>query len=185
LQALGRLPSVPLTLDRAVRDAVVELDAWDEPNFAAIETTLVRQFPEQAAFVFEALAPTSGPAALLGVERLLDRLDALEQGTQRPPPSRDADQAAIQLLAKRGYTTEERTRLRDLVLLAKRVPTPPPGIEQTREQTLIELYRWLTEWATHARNAIDSRATLIRLGLAQRRKAAASEDPTPEPKPAA
>ena len=182
LQSLGSLPGLPAVLDAAVRNAIVELDGWDGPNFEAIENSLLRNFPEQAQFVFEGLSASEGAEAVLGVEKLLARLDALENGTGRDPAKREADRAAIELLATRGYSKVERERLRALVQVAKSVPPPPIVDRSTREVTQLELYRWFLEWSAHARNSDLGRSALIGLGLAERRKKAddgAPDDPSP------
>ena len=157
------------TLDRPVRDAVVELDNWDEPNFACIKATLTRLHPEQAKFVFNDLEPKQGREAVLSVSTLLDRLDALESSPDRQG-TRAADLAALETLATRGYTKAERDRLRALVNLAQRVVLTPPPSTDEREQILRDLHAWLTDWATAARTVITRRDYLIRLGLAKRRK---------------
>jgi len=182
LKALGTLPGLPAALDGEVRSAVVELDGWDGPNFEAIESTLLRQFPAQAAFVFEGLTAAEGAQAVLGVEKLLSRLDALETGQGRAN-TREDDQRALAVLADRGYPKAERERLQTLVNVAKTIKPAPPVNDETTRTLQLELYRWLSEWSAHARNAPLGRSTLIALGLAERRKKA--EEPAPPPVPAA
>ena len=169
LQALGEFGLGLPQIDAQVRDAVVELDAWDEPNFEAIRNALLRDHVEQATFLFDNLEATQGAEAVLGVERLLDRLDLLESGDGREA-TRDKDLAAIALLAKRGYTRQERHRLRRLVTLTRSVAPAPKLTDQARQQLLVELYRWLADWSSQARQCITARSTLIRLGLAKRRR---------------
>jgi len=184
LQLLGSLPGAPAVLDAAVRQAIAELDGWDSPHFEAIENSLLRSFPDQAQFVFEGLTASEGAEAVLGVEKLLSRLDALETGTGRQPTTRDADRAAIDLLVSRGYSKAERDRLRTLVTVAKTVPAVPAAARTTRDKAQLELYRWFLEWGAHARNAGLGRAALIGLGLAERRRKAeeeATDDPQPSP----
>jgi len=184
LQFLGTLPGAAAGLDGAVRGAIVELDGWDGPHFEAIESTLLRSFPEQAEFVFDGLSAAEGPDAVLGVDTLLTRLDALESGVGRSASTRDSDRAALDLLAARGYSKAERERLRALVSVAKRV-APVVDDRSKRDAVQLELYRWLVEWSAHARNADLGRSTLIGLGLAERRKKAdeAPADPlTTEPR---
>lgn len=181
LQLLGTLPGAPAALDEPVRRAIVELDGWDGPHFNAIENTLLRRFPQQAQFVFEGLTAAEGAEAVLGVETLLTRLDALESGTGRDAAVRDADRAAIDVLAARGYPKAERERLRALVRVAKSL-SPVPALDQaTRDKTQLELYRWFSEWSAHARNGELGRAALIGLGLAQRRKKADAKPEDSEP----
>jgi len=179
LQLLGTLPEMVGAVDHQVRNAVVELDGWDGPNFEAIESTLLRSFPAQAEFVFDGLSAADGPEAVLAVDTLLTRLDALESGAGRAATTRDADRAALDLLAARGYPKAERERLRDLVNLAKTLKPTAMVDSAARRTAQLELYRWHSEWSAHARNADLGRATLITLGLAERRKAT---EPEPAPK---
>ena len=60
------------------------------------------------------LSPSNGAAAILGVETLLDRLDALASSKNA------ADRAAIATLDARGLDDAERKRLRALVKVAGR-----------------------------------------------------------------
>jgi hypothetical protein len=174
-ERLGKLaavhpPAGASILDKGVRDAVVELDAWDEPNFAIIKASLERQHPEQAAFVFEGLEAKQGREAVLSVATLLDRIDALQNGPERKA-TRKADHAAIATLNARGYGEDERARLRALVDSARKVTpaNPPPATGAAREKIVLELYGWLNEWSTVAKSLVKRRDHLIRLGLAKRR----------------
>jgi hypothetical protein len=172
LTKLGQIPVVGESLaDSQVKNAVIELDAWDEPNMACMQATLDRLHPQQGAFVFENLAPSQGKAAVVGVETLLDRLDRLENGTGRDKSVHKADLAAIATLAKRGYDKRERARLRELVGVAKTVVEAVPLSSDERTDTLLELYGWLNDWATQTRAAVSKRSHLITLGLAKRKQA--------------
>jgi hypothetical protein len=158
-----------------VRDAIAELDGWDESGLRIVRATLERRFPDQAEFVLKGLKPATGAAAVLSVERLLERLDALESAPERKD-SRKQDLAALEVLGKRGIDEAKRKRLRELVATAKSV-TPivqvDPKIaeqeEATRLEALSNLYAWYREWAEVARATIKRRDHLIRLGLASRR----------------
>jgi hypothetical protein len=159
----------PAQLDVAVQDAVVEVDAWDETGFRLVEATLWHRFPEQARFVLSGLAPSEGPSAVAGVKHLLDRLDALESAPDRQS-TRKEDRAALDALAKRGITREERARLRRLVDCAgpaseRRSPEsgPHPTDHETR---LLALRTWYEEWASVARAAVKREDHLVRMGLA-------------------
>jgi hypothetical protein len=170
LQLLFTLPGPPPALDATVRNAILELDDWDGPNFEAIENTLLWSYPEQARFLFDGLTASDGAESVLGVELLLARLNALESGVGRNPATREADCAALALLEKRGYSKSERERLRALVSVVKSVP-PTPAVDRTlRDAAQLDLYRWLSEWSAHARNAQLGRSALITLGVAERRK---------------
>lgn len=153
--------------------AIKELDAWDEDGFRRIRSALDRLHPAQAAFVFrDGLAASVGPAAVLGVHTLLDRLDELESGKDRDA-TRKEDQAALATLAKRGITKDERSRLRGLVDTAENVGAPaalPAAPEpEERRKTLLALYTWYKDWSNTAHSVLRKRAHLITLGLAKRK----------------
>jgi phosphatidylinositol phospholipase C delta len=61
----------------------VEIDAWDEPNYAVIRAVLENHHPEVVDFLFDNLTPKQGPEAVVGVSTFLDRLDALESSPER------------------------------------------------------------------------------------------------------
>jgi hypothetical protein len=87
------LPTPPPTPSLS---AIKELDAWDEDGFRRIRSALDRLHPEQAAFVFrDGLAASVGPAAVLGVHTLLDRLDELESGKDRKATRKECARRAI------------------------------------------------------------------------------------------
>jgi hypothetical protein len=158
-----------------VRDAIAELDAWDESGFRIVRATLERRFPDQAEFVLKGLKPATGAAAVLSVERLLERLDALENAEGRKD-SRKEDHAALDVLGKRGIDEAKRKRLGELVTTAKSVApivqVDPAIVEEedaARLAALGNLYAWYREWTEVARATIKRRDHLIRLGLASRR----------------
>jgi hypothetical protein len=169
---------------RAQRAASVELDEWDEPNFARYQAALVRHFPDAAQYVFGDLTASTGPSALKGVATFLARVQALDTGSD---PSRGAnkkeDKKAVALLAKRGLNDTERKRLQGLVNIAlgpteaAEIPTEPvQNIE--RRQALLKLKLWYNEWSSVAHATIKKRANLIRLGLATRHVAVSEQAPT-------
>lgn len=165
-----------------VRDAIAELDAWDEPGFRIVRATLERRFPEQAEFVMKGLKPATGAAAVLSVERLLDRLDALESSPDRKD-SRKEDRAALDVLGRRGIDDTKRKQLRQLVMTAKSVaplarvdPAIAMQEDAARLEALGNLYAWYREWAEVARATIKRRDHLIRLGLASRRSPSEAKD---------
>ena len=161
--------------DLVVRDAINALDTWDEDGFRLIRAALTRRHPTQAAFVLNGLSAQQGAGAVLGVSRLLDRLDALERGPDRKA-TRKADHAALASLATRGIDDQERARLRGLVKAAQSASkvSPPDTTEadETAEKELAQLTAlrsWFVEWSETARVAVKRRDYLIRLGLASRR----------------
>ncbi|MFO0660714.1 MAG: hypothetical protein U0165_12910 [Polyangiaceae bacterium] len=160
---------------KAQRAATAELDAWDEPNFQRAKAILDRHHPDASAYVFHDLSASQGPAAVKGVATFLARLNALETGSDAARSASKADdKKAVQLLAKRGITKEERARLQELVHVALGPTTPlelpdTSTAETTRREKLSKLKGWYDEWATSAHAVIKKRSHLIRLGLAERR----------------
>ncbi len=160
-------------------EAIRALDEWDELGFLKAHGALAYRFPEQAAFVFQDLAATEGPLAVLGVAKFLDRLDALEKGEGRAD-THDADTKALELLATRGIGTEERARLRALVVEAQAEPDTKKPSEAVQKESdhaeaLEALYGWYAEWSDLARAIVSKRASRITMGLAKRKRAAASQ----------
>ncbi len=184
LQVTGfRRPAVAAAESTAARDAAVEIDAWDEPNFRLIRAALDRRHPEQSLFVFEGLTASTGAGAVLGVATLLDRLDALEKSPERKA-TRKADQAALDTLAKRGIPTAERARLRALVTTAMTAAKAEEDASDAADdgapnEALLKLHAWYGEWSEVARAVIKRRDHLIRLGLAKRKKTAKGAAGTP------
>lgn len=163
----------------AARDAAVEIDAWDEPNFRLIRAALDRRHPEQSLFVFEGLSASTGANAVVGVATLLERLDALETGPARQSTRKD-DHAALATLSQRGITAVERARLRALVTTATAAAKPEEEAsdaagDPASTEALLKLHGWYGEWSEVARAVVKRRDHLIRLGLAKRKKAAKGE----------
>ncbi len=167
--------SLAVVDDGSVRRAIVALDDWDERGMRLAAAALRRRHPEQYEVVFDGVEPERGVAAVLGVARFLDRLDALEAGT-------DEDRAALAALATRGIDTAERARLRDLITAAESAPEiVGPSAEERADAheaqlaSLRALRAWYDEWADTARAVIKRRDHLISLGLASRRRRNAGE----------
>jgi hypothetical protein len=199
LACLAEPRNVPATPDtdeaRASREAVVELDAWDEPNFGRYAAALKRKFPSTHAYVFADLKASTGAAAVNGVATFLARVDALDKGTDASrSDSKKADAAAVALLDTRGLTKTERKRLRGLVDTALG-PTSPleemPAMErdEVRVAKLVALKEWYEDWTATTRAVIKKRVYLIRMGLASRKVRRGTEDVVvdtgdpPEPTP--
>ncbi|MGK3966866.1 hypothetical protein WMF38_22155 [Sorangium sp. So ce118] len=181
--------------DAEVGRAIAELDAWDEPHFRLIRAALQRRHPAQEKFVFDNLTAQVGPAAVVSVKTLLDRLEALEKSPARKATRKD-DHAALETLAKRGITKEERSRLRQLVDVASGAGTADEDEEAIGDAATVRavvdseehvdalraMHAWYREWAETARAVIKRRDFLVRLGLAHR-KAKAKVKPTPAAPP--
>jgi len=164
----------PDAIDAGVRSAIIELDAWDEDGFRVVRAALGRRHPDQAAFVLDGIGPSEGPAAVMGVKRLLDRLDALEKSPARKA-TRKEDHAALATLAQRGLDAKERARLAERVATAEGVAAPPED-DTDREkraeahvEALAALRAWFDEWSEIAKVAVKRRDHLILMGLAKRK----------------
>jgi hypothetical protein len=168
-----------LDADAEARQAITEIDNWDESGYRRIHAALERMHPEQDAFVFAGLEASRGPSAVLGVAKLLDRLDQLQKGTA-------AERAAIATLEKRGINSQMRTHLRSLVTVAQAAKpveqSPVPTTPDTQQQALEPLYAWYRDWSETARALIHRRDHLILMGLAKRRSHK-DDDPTDDPNP--
>lgn len=185
LAAPSAPPAVTETeASRSQREAVVELDEWDEPNFARYHAALIRHFPAQARFVFENLSAARGVDAVRGVATFKARVEALRDGSDpNRTATRKEDRKAFELLEQRGLTAKHLKHLSSLIETALG-PTPP--VEQTRaahddarRKALLELKLWVNEWSAVARASIKKRGYLIRLGLVNRRRASkAPEEPS-------
>jgi hypothetical protein len=177
--------------DRAVQDAIADVDAWDEDGLRIVNASLRTRHPAQHAFVMRGLKASTGITSVLGVATLLDRLDALESAPERAG-TREADHAALATLATRGIGKAERVRLRAKVKLAQsfagiKGASEQEAFERRVRQALVEQRRWFEEWSDVARSVIKRRDQLIRLGLASRRSPQApveepgDDGPTDEP----
>jgi hypothetical protein len=160
---------------KAQRDAVAEIDLWDEPNFARFEATLRRHYPDACDYVFRGLSASIGVTAVTGVATFFGRIDALDEGSDpHRTDKKEADKEAVELLAKRGLDQEERARMKKLVdiALGPTGPLPDAPAAPTPEQrraALTALRDWYNEWAAAARSVVKKKAYRIRLGLANRK----------------
>jgi len=184
LKASGYKRSAALpNSDPKVRAALVEIDGWDENNFRVAKAALARKHQPQCDFVFNGLQASSGVESLAGVALFLERVDALENSPERKATRRE-DKAALETLAARGITPEERTRVKGLIKLASSAPAvdPEPGLslaaaEEERIQALRELRAWYDEWSEVARAVVKRRDHLIQMGLAKRKREKKGETP--------
>lgn len=184
------LPKVTKELEQSAdtgeqRHAMAVLDEWDEPNFRAFRATLRRHHPSVAEYLFEALRASTGLRAVLGIQRFLNRVTALETGSD---PSRKhtiaEDKQAVEHLASRGLTKKERERLAKLLEVAlgkgREAPLPVDTSEsdQARATQLMELRSWYDEWSSFALAHVRKRSHLVALGLAEpkRRKSSDADD---------
>lgn len=160
------------------QEAMLELDAWDAPNFNAAQAVLSSRAPNASAFLFSQLGPGQGPAAVVAVETFLNRRDVLEKG-DAPGVSPEEAKLAVSLLAERRIVDKQKaTELRKLIDVAQSGATPietapPPRLD---EHTFQRYRAWLNEWREVARGAITRRDYLIALGLASRRVSSNGEE---------
>lgn len=174
-------PPTPIPEDEAHK-ALLELDAWDEPNYANLHVILRRHDPNVLEYLFRGgLKPAEGLAAVLGIKTLLERFKRLQDGSDPTRQDRrEQDQATLALLAELGYTAEELDRLRALVAKAltlvppseeelNRILTPDEEEEQQREHK-VQLYLWYKQWSTLFINAGEKIPAkyLRRMGLSRR-----------------
>jgi hypothetical protein len=155
----------------AVAVALRSVDAWDDTNFPIADAALEHRHPEAHAVLFgDGLSAGSGAESLVRVETFLDRVDSLER----------SHPAAVETLAARAITRDERHRLRALIKTAKSfTPTDTQAQaqrdaarESSRKQqdaSLRVLRAWYEEWATIAKRVIQRRDWLIQMGLATRK----------------
>jgi hypothetical protein len=202
--------STPGPRDVSVDDAVAEIDAWDETNFAIARAALQFSFSSQCAYVFaNGLQAARGRASVLSVMTFLRRLDGLESDPEREA-TRAQDRAALDTLSQRGIDAKERARLTSLVAavqlgvsapveapVAPEAPATKPrkarGAEAPAAPVTVsapvtaarnprfELYVWLSEWSGVAHAVLKQRKQLIALGLASPRKAKPGVAPAPLP----
>jgi hypothetical protein len=170
--------------DEVARAALVEIDEVDEKVHRIGRASLARRHPEQAAYLFEGLAPARGPEAVLGMRQLLDRMARLASGEGRPADARDGDVAALAVLALRGIDEAERTRLSGLCDLALRAaPTnpsvrPPPTPESRPRPGFVVHATSGTAASASAQSAV--RAVRVRRGAPREETLACSPaDPPP------
>lgn len=185
----GFIEGAPLeTVDVKVRDAIAAIDAWDEDGFRVVRAALGRQHPAQAGFVLDGIGASVGPAAVVGVKKLLERLDALENGADRKA-SRKEDHAALATLAQRGIDAKERARLAGLVKAAESISDAPAEEDAAARVErdgayvagLIALRAWYEDWSEMARVAVKRRDYLIRMGLAKRKAPKKAKEGAPAP----
>ena len=177
-------PAAPSIVEAPLTEATDKVNAWQGSMFVRAHAALRRFHPEQDAFVFTNLEPGAGIAAVPAVSTFLDRLDALDSGAERKS-TRKADHAALETLAERGITKEERKSMRDLVKWVESNQAQPLAThaQSPREAALIGVYDWVQDWTDCARTVITRRDQLIRLGIGKRRQRKQDVAPNPTPAP--
>jgi hypothetical protein len=154
---------------KKVRGAVVEIDAWDEPNFGRAEAALRRYYSAAADYVFDDLTTSRGVESVRGVATFLTRVKALDEGSDsRRAATRAEDKKAVELLARRGITPDVRKHMQQLVDVALG-PTPSLATREEADDSVRRekpqtLKLWYDDWTATARALIRKRTHLIRRG---------------------
>lgn len=176
--AIGNKLAEPKPSDPAP-DVLTLLDEWENHWFPLIQASLRRRFPKVEQALFLNLNQTEGPALLISLGTLHQRLQGLSATTN----STDG-QAALDLLAKRGLTADEIAKLGALLSSARTIDPAATTEAHTeadkkaaQQKALQDLEDYLDEWGTIARKLITNRTLLRQLGLLSWRN-----DPEPEPK---
>ncbi|MEL6178369.1 MAG: hypothetical protein AAFS10_05420, partial [Myxococcota bacterium] len=171
-------------LDQAMSAIMSELDAWDEPNLGVASAALRSTYPDQHRFLFNDLSPGQKEDSLIAIETFLGRLDQMDSGDNRPEAQREGDREALERLASRGITSEERARVRgmlDQLAELDDIDTThseaPASKDEELQRNLKALEGWFGEWSGIARAIIQRRDYLIALGLAKPRRREAEVEP--------
>ncbi len=175
----GRLDGAAAPVDASLVDRI---DAWENVWFPVADATLASNAPEAHAFVFHNLSQTSGPAVIVSVGTLVQRIEKLESAVSRGGLG-GPGHAARQLLVKRGLTDDV---LGDVKTLLETVTMPEdvaePDIDtDASDEAERALWAWYLEWSAIARVAIKDRRLLRRCGFLKSDKSAPDETPPAKP----
>ncbi len=163
LQAVCEYPSVALdhAADERARAALGAVDEYARTHFARFRAMAERYFPTLAG-LFPSLTDYEPARSLHATRALLDWLAEAESAEQNQ---------MAQKLAERGLTIAERRRLADLVALATTVETPT-GTDTSgtnRDQALLDLYNWYSDWSATARALVKRKDHRCSLGIGEKR----------------
>jgi len=159
---------IPLFADTDVFDsktieAIAFCGSHDELLFTMIDASLAPRMPEQATFLTQGLRPSTGMSSVVVTSMILDRMNKMETGPERRS-TRKEDQAALELLASRGITSELRAKLAEAV----KVATSATRVEESDQAELAaadekyvralgEIKAWYEEWSRVARVVVKRR----------------------------
>jgi hypothetical protein len=180
----GATPAAaPGESDESVERAIEGIDVWVTTNVPILKATLRHRFPEQYAFLFtDDVTVAHGNDAVRTAATLVARFEAMTSAPEREATRAD-DAAALALIATRGITVADRTRLATRVRLVQHVGAAtkasgdgvPSVAPPAKDDPRVDLYVWFTEWSEIGRVVIARRADLIKLGLASPRRARAAD----------
>lgn len=170
-----RLDLVPTTDPKLL----AELDAWENTWFPVIAAVLQYASPQAYEFVFRNLSQESGPAVVITVRALCERVRMLPLPKAEGGLGREG-KAARDLLERRGLTEAElQSPERILELISKIQPTPLPARDLEAEEAAERaMWAWYLQWSAIARVAVKDRRLLKLMGY---RKTATGQITEPEP----
>jgi hypothetical protein len=177
LKAFGKVKvdSNPSSGGGEGKTTIDQLDAWENRWFPITAATLERRFPAIHARVFNNLSQTEGPAVMVSVRTLLERLDAMAAGSY----GADGSRAKTQLEA-RGLTASVMNEARALLEKMGKVEVQSAAWSGTDTSALAkaeeDLWAWYLEWSRIARVAVTQRALLRQLGFLSTRKRTEEDD---------
>ena len=168
----------------AVDAALTECDAFVESDLRRARAALAHRHPTIESWVFETIDATPIESNAFRLTLFCDRLDALLSASPSASvssaelPATEAERRdAVAVLESRGFTREHSAKMRERaeVALGKTrgaPPAPAPSESQAAEDEteMLALRKWYAEWADTAHAVVTSRAALIDLGLAHRKR---------------
>ena len=162
--------------------AIAELDDLDDEWHKILTVSWKHDHPEQLKHVVGERKPARGGAAVMNMAGFYKGLNDLESSPERTA-SRDADKAALDVVAPRGMGPKELAAVNLLLeqamstpLARLRTPEEEAAADEAYVHALGSLRKWYEVWSTIARVVIKRRDRLIQLGLA-RRKSPGTNDP--------
>ena len=178
LQAVCAYPTtlVDPAADERARAALSALDEYARRHFPRFRAMCERYFPAFADR-FAVLADRDPADALKATRALLDWLASAESAAQKQ---------VVEKLAERGLTLAERQRLAQLAEVASAAEAPGttavgivgagPRQSDARDQAVLALYDWYSDWSATARAVIARKDFRHSLGIGERRLGARSVD---------
>ncbi len=164
-------------VERAARGGLVRCRSCPSPRsrrgffsfsenkwFPIAQATLGRRAPAVAAWLFHQLSQAEGAAVILTVSTFLDRVQALEDGTQGTAGLAGRD-TALAVLVARGLDADTRAEARALLTALGQLDTSasPEPIDTSKDED--DLWQWYLEWSQVAQSVISERSALRALGF--------------------
>lgn len=184
LQATGTVTRRAAGRPGRAAGAFEALEAWQKEWFAVAEASLTVRFPKAGEELFKNLAPAAGPAVVVTVQKLLERVQRMGAGLEPFGPE-GIDARA--LLTQRGLSAEVIENARALLDAASQIADEPVEAPMSKDPAAVAraeaaLWAYYLEWSRIARVAITARSELRQLGfLRSARSAASAEEETAAP----